>query len=71
MSVSRSPTFAEPEGQKTTCPVGIKVAPEKLPPDAAEFEYARATGSNIPTFAVVGVNMIFPDGNRQAPPKDV
>jgi hypothetical protein len=57
----------------------MRVAPEKFPLVAVEFEYARVSGSNIPTFedptlAVIvrdGAKMMFPDGSRHAPPKKV
>ena len=66
-----------PEGQKTTWPFGIRVAPVKPAPAVLELEKVRAIGSNIPTFedptlAVrvrEGAKMMLPEGTRQPPPK--
>lgn len=68
-----------PEGQKTTWPFGIRVAPVKPAPAVLELEKVRAIGSNIPTFedptlAVrvrEGAKMMLPEGTRQPPPKKV
>ena len=65
------------DGEKTTWPLGISVAPENDVPVGVEFEKFRETGSNIPTFedptfAVNvrdGVKMMFPEGKRHPPPK--
>jgi hypothetical protein len=51
----------------------MRVAPEKRPEPCGkgvEFEYVRAKGSTIPTFAELnGASMTFPDGRRQPPLK--